>query len=142
MGRIMRVLNATWRKNAQNAIRDDQWRIPTGVERQVLERLLANNFPGHDMLLRQLEGLRVRTVDKEGSIALDVRSTDIAPVLHRVPIEAQYSDVDTVPDVGPYVRVLLHVVDGKMSELEIYKDDDSPIRTDLASAELEEFFCP
>jgi Domain of unknown function (DUF6984) len=40
----------------------------------------------------------------------------------RVPTESEYVDADGVP-----VHVELHVVDGVMSELDIYKEDSSPV---------------
>jgi hypothetical protein len=51
----------------------------------------------------------------------------LAPVKRRVPVEAWYLDVNSKPLDGPFVRILLHVLDGKLSELEIYKDDSSPV---------------
>lgn len=46
-----------------------------------------------------------------------------APVQQRVPVEAIAYDVDKVP-----IEVLLHVVDGKVRELEVIKADGSNIK--------------
>ena len=51
-----------------------------------------------------------------------------AEVKDRVVAEAYYSDGDASPNGGPQVHVLLQVVKGKLAEIELYKDDGSPIR--------------
>lgn len=51
-----------------------------------------------------------------------------AVVQERVVAEGYYSDEDTGSHDGPQVHVLLHVMEGRLAELEIYKDDGSPIR--------------
>lgn len=42
--------------------------------------------------------------------------------------EGYYSDADACLGEGPHVNVLLHVLEGLLAELEIYKDDGSPIK--------------
>ena len=82
---------------------------------------------GRNELRIQLDSAEAKTIDEEGSILFRVNSTVIASVNVRVPVEARYSDVDTEPLVGPFVRIPLHVVVGTLFELEIYKDDRFPI---------------
>jgi hypothetical protein len=107
----------------------DAYRSPNAIEWALLKKLLEKSFPGRDDLLRQLDGLSVRKIDKEGSLSL--RVDQLAPraeVKDRVVAEGHYSDEDSASSEGPKVHVLLHVVKGKLTELEIYKDDGSPIR--------------
>ena len=59
----------------------------------------------------------------EGSLGFEhVKGHPQATVLKRIPVEASGKDQD-----GVQIHVLLHVLDGAAKELEIYKDDGSPI---------------
>jgi hypothetical protein len=110
-------------------------------EKSLLLKLLEFDFPGSIELKLQLSGALVKAIEETGTLLFQVRSEHLAPVKRRVPVEAWYSDVDTKSDVGPFVRILLHVVAGKLFELEIYKDDGSPIFRKPELAELT-VFCP
>lgn len=92
-------------------------------EMQLLETLLNHKFPGHHELREQLGSVVGRTIDEDGGLSLQCNVGNRAPVLCRVPIEGRCADVD-----GVQIRVLLHVVDGFMNELEIYKDDSSRVK--------------
>jgi hypothetical protein len=48
-----------------------------------------------------------------------------------VPVEAELEDEDGVP-----VHVLLHVLDGYLNELEIYREDSAPVRRAIRPEEL------
>ena len=91
-------------------------------ERQLLDRLLVDPFPGQPELKRQLASARVRTIDDHGCLEFSVRGVPKAEVIHRVPVEGEYDDAD-----GVTAHVLLHVVDGNVRELEIFKEDGSEI---------------
>jgi hypothetical protein len=85
--------------------------------------LMSESFPGSDELLKQLDGIVARQVFEDGT--LDLRVAEAAPRAHvpvRVPVEAQTSDAD-----GTGILILLHVVDGRLNELEVVKGDDTPI---------------
>jgi hypothetical protein len=94
----------------------------SALEAAVFDRLLAVEFPGSNEIREQLRFLRVRELDADGS--LELRSTEgpNAVVRHRVPVEAHMLDRDGTP-----IHVLLHVVDGRARELEVYKADGSRI---------------
>lgn len=94
----------------------------SALERGILAVLLSHDFPGRTQVKQQLARARVREVDEEGSLEFDVKDAPRAPVTHRVPTEASYSDAD-----GGRVNLLLHVVEGVVCELEVYKDDGSTI---------------
>jgi hypothetical protein len=101
-----------------------EFRPLTSDERAVVSALLAQPFAGRDELVRQLDYVRARTIDDEGSLELTAIGALPAPVQYRVPVDGSLLDVDGVP-----ICVLLHVVDGYMSELEVYKADGSkPLR--------------
>jgi len=98
---------------------------------QLLETLLNHEFPGRDELREQLGSVVGRTIDEDGGLSLQCSVGNPAPVLCRVPIEGKCVDVD-----GVQIHVLLHVVDGFMNELEIYKDDSSRVKRSPMAGEL------
>ena len=95
----------------------------TDLERRYLERLLTADFPGRETVAKQLQSVRARRIDDEGSVELVTESNEPASVTKRVPVEGESSDSDGVP-----IYFLLHVVDSQVRELEIYKADGSPIQ--------------
>jgi hypothetical protein len=101
-------------------------------ERDLVSRLLATKFPGHEQLAAQLSSATVESIDTNGSLRFDIRSGARADVSKRIPVEAQCLDSDNV-----WVHALLHVVDGRLTELEIYKDDSSPVVRTVGAEEWE-----
>ncbi len=102
----------------------EDFRYPTSLEREIIAQLLGAEFHGKSELVNQLTDFRVRVIDDEGSLEFQVNSTARpAMVQKRIPVEAEALDDD-----GIHVHFLLHVVDGFARELEIYKDDSSPIK--------------
>ena len=100
-----------------------EWRTLTGREASLLELLLGQDFFGVAALRLQAfdPATRVRTLDEDGSIAFQIAGhLPVAEVLERVPVE-----VTSPPGGSPgeHVHGLLHVIDGLLSELEIYADD-------------------
>lgn len=97
----------------------------SSMEQSILSRLLTAEFPGDQELKIQMKGLRVFT-ECTGclSIGLLPNVQDAAPaeVKHRIPIEAEGPDQD-----GVKIHFLLHVVDGFMNELEIFREDGGHI---------------
>lgn len=101
------------------------WRVPAPRERAVLDRLFAADFPGRDGLAEQARTALVRRIDDEGSLRFRVEGEPVA-VARRVPVEGRYRDGDELS--GPAVNLLLHVVGGRLHELEVFKDDGAHIR--------------
>jgi hypothetical protein len=116
---------------------DSQFRSPTLAERELLRRLLEANFPGRDELVPMFEQIEVRTLDELGGLELRSRAPGRAPVVKRVPVEAEAKDED-----GYLIHVLLHVVDGRPTELEIFKDDGSCVRRMPAPSAFELMVLP
>jgi hypothetical protein len=110
---------------------DSDFRPLKPAERALLEKLLDCEFPGRDELRRQLDSVAAQQVYDDGTLALRVASGQPAAVKGRVPTEGMCPDVD-----GVMIAVLLHVVNGMMDELEIFKWDGSDIVRPPAAAEL------
>ena len=109
----------------------DIYRPLTEWEQQIILRLLQESpFAGRDDLLVQLEHVVGQPIDEDGSLSLKCSSALKAVVKQRVPVEGEVPDMD-----GMVIHYLLHVVDGKMNELEVYKDDSSKV---LRQAEPED----
>jgi hypothetical protein len=101
------------------------WRALSDQERAVVDRLLSQDFPGRRELALQLEAAMVSRIDPEGSLQFRVTGPE-ADVALRVPVEGRYADSSS-GTFGPAVEILLHVVDGRLHELEVYKTDGSDI---------------
>lgn len=103
---------------------EHHFRQPTPTEAEFMQRLLAADFPGQEEIAKQLASCRVRIIDDEGSLELELSGTARpAAVEKRIPVEA-----DAVDEDGIHVHFLLHVVKGFAKELEVYKDDGTPIK--------------
>jgi hypothetical protein len=90
-------------------------------------KLLSQEFPGRDGLVKQFGSAEVRSIDGDGSLEIRVSAGAVrADVARRVPIEAELEDLD-----GVQIHVLLHAPDGVISELEIYREDSQPVQRDL-----------
>ncbi|WP_409564101.1 DUF6984 family protein [Methylobacterium sp. J-068] len=106
---------------------NEAWRPLMPEEVAMLDLLLATDFPGRNELAAQARSALARRVDQEGSLRFQVDGPP-ARVRGRVPVEGHYHDDGSGP--GPHrpaVNLLLHVVDGRLHELEVYKDDGSTI---------------
>ncbi len=100
-----------------------QFRKPTKEEQTLLQRLLEAEFPGKEQLAPMVRDMLVRPIDEAGSLELRTQANTRATVIKRIPVEAEAKDKD-----GVTIHVLLHVVDGRPIELEIFKDDSSRIK--------------
>jgi hypothetical protein len=94
--------------------------------------LLRSEFPGRDVLVRQLATASVKTIDPDGSLKFAVESPERADVNQRVPVEAWATDLD-----GMLIEVLLHVVDGVLDEFEILRADSKPLQHTVEPGELD-----
>jgi hypothetical protein len=98
-----------------------------------MDYLLEPDFPGRDALREQLATARVEELDECPCLKFNVSGPAIAEVKCRVPIEAHSASGD--------VNVLLHVVEGRLDELEfVHFDPSRPLRMP-APRELRRF-CP
>lgn len=95
----------------------------TAREQALLNRLFQEEFEGSEELSNQLSTALVKPIDENGSLEFIVRAPPATAVKSRVPVEATGSDTDGVP-----VHLLLHVVEGLLHELEIYRADGDAVR--------------
>ena len=111
---------------------DARYRALSAEEKTLLAKLLDEDFPGRTALRQQLTHVRARTIDADGSLALaPAAGARPADVVRRIPVEAELEDVD-----GTTIHVLLHVVNGLMHELEVYREDSSPVRRPIDPDDL------
>lgn len=110
------------------------WRSMSDKEKQIVKVLLSKDFPGNEALRAQLETASVSAIDAEGSLRFRVSGTPAA-VKSRVPTEGYYFDRGA--NDRPAINILLHVVDGMLHELEVYKDDGSSIETGISEIALD-----
>lgn len=102
----------------------DQFRLLTDYELRLIDRLLSESFPARDAIRAQVVDSLAKEIDSDGS--LEIRVSDKSPPVvskFRVPVEGWFEDED-----GIHIHVLLHVVNGRLNELEIYKDDGRIIK--------------
>lgn len=118
-------------------VQTQTFRPPSEIERRILSRLMEATFPGRDELSEQLADAVVRPIDDYGSLEIKAESGPSAAVAKRVPVEAEVPDSD-----GIAVHYLLHVLDGRAIELDIYKDDGSPIQRALEPNKLRVLVLP
>ena len=104
----------------------------TALEQGIIDRLLEKAFPGRDELCEQMKKCLVRTIDADKSLEFLVEADVQSTVKRRIPVEAEFQDAD-----GVLVHILLHVIDGKVNELEIYKEDGSPIMENPDPSQLQ-----
>ena len=115
----------------------ERLRKPTSAERALLERLLQADFPGKHELASIMRDVLVRTLDEEGGLEIQSQVEGQAPVIKRVPVEAEAKDID-----GSTIHALLHVVEGRPVELEIYKDNGSTVKRSPAPSEFDLIILP
>ncbi len=110
---------------------------PKVGERKIFDRLLKPEFLGRDALREQLRDCLVKAIDQNGSLKILVRSDARAIGWYRIPVEGEFEDKD-----GVTAHVLLHVVEGKADELEVFKEDvTNKLLPEIDPSRLE-LFCP
>lgn len=108
-----------------------EFRAPNEEEESVVAALLSLDFPARSMLKAQWATASVRTIDADGSLEVRVEEGLLAEVEVRVPVEARLEDTD-----GVTVHVLLHVIDGYIREVEVYREDSGPVQAPLEASRL------
>ncbi len=103
-----------------------QFRSLNNYERKVLSKMLQEEFPGRREIIEQVSCSKVRLIsgtnDNYGSIKFSTESDIYAQVRDRVPV------IGTMKDkANGSVEVLLHVVAGKIDELEFIRMDGKPM---------------
>ena len=120
-----------------NPSQGEAFRDPSPAEHELLEHLLGGEFPGQPALRAQLHGLQVRRIDESGSLELRVAVRQPARVVDRLPVKAVTSATAATP-----VHVELHVMDGLLDELHIYREDGKPVDSLPRNSELRVYHPP
>ncbi len=116
---------------------ESDFRKPTDEERSLLERLLEAEFPGRDELAPMIRNILVRTIDQDGGLEIRSQIEGKAPVVKRIPVEAEVKDVD-----GVVIHMLLHVLDGRPVELEFFREDGTTVKRMPSPSDLELIVLP
>jgi hypothetical protein len=120
----------------------ENWRESNQSERALLMHLLRGDVKGKAEILEQISSMEVMQISPTGSLRLRspgplaiVKDID-APsprANDNIIVEGFYDDEDPSQKnnvrIARLVRLALHVTDGRISELEVYKEDGSPILT-------------
>lgn len=93
-------------------------------EEGLLIRILSHDFIGQSELFRQIQGAEVVSEcdtcpTVEFAVAPEYNKAHVA---RRIPVEAEGEDSD-----GVKIHFLIHVVEGYLSELEIFREDSESI---------------
>jgi hypothetical protein len=110
--------HTSWRFDGRRDIEPP--RELTTEERKLLDFLLEPEFPGRDELREQAKDVQVWGVCTCGCRSMNLQVLESSPkatVNARVPVEANFQS-----DESP-TGILLHVVDGRMIELEFVEYD-------------------
>lgn len=95
------------------------------AERDLISSLLAADFNNAAELRQQATRATLRAEDYGGVLVLAFefpQEVDPVNVGRRVPVEAEGLDLDRVP-----IHMLVHVVNGILQEVEIFREDSKPI---------------
>lgn len=102
---------------------DSDFRELTTREKDLLEKLLTAAVHGSDELRTQLNHVKGKQIEEDGTLRLQCDGGTPAPGKYAPVAEGTYKDAD-----GADIAVILHLGKGGfMSMLEIIKDDGSPI---------------
>lgn len=98
------------------------------TEGRILEKLLSLNDPNATLLRKQIPFCSAMDLDEFGSIKIICHNDNMTHSVDGPFVTGQQEDIDTVPSFGPYINYILFVKNGKLSELQIYKDDGGAIK--------------
>lgn len=111
------------------------YRKLTKTEEQIVNKLLEKDFLGKEAIKKQISSALVRPIgeykDNYGSLEFKVDFNDKAEVTNRIPVLGHTKDID-----GVLVEIFLHVINGKINELEIVKADSSMIKSILDPSKI------
>jgi hypothetical protein len=116
---------------------ESEFRKPTSEEQALLNHLLQADFPGRDELAPLLQHVLVRTIDEDHGLELQSQVEGRAPIVKRIPVEAEAKDQD-----GVVIHMALHVIDGRPVELEFYRENTEPVRKIPPPSAFEQIVLP
>ncbi|WP_313617066.1 hypothetical protein [Agrobacterium sp.] len=121
---------------------DKCWRDPTSTEHALIMHLLRGDFRGKAQIVAQLASLQAMSIGQGVGLMLrtngplaDVDNNDAPPAdsNDRIVVEGFYDDQEPghtgLFQVAALVRLALHVSNGRLSKLDIYKENGRAICT-------------
>jgi hypothetical protein len=114
------------------------YRPLTDAERSMVTKMLSIDVPGIEILREQARVATAKVIDEYGSISFKIDADSRSQFTDGPLISATQADKNTVCGYGPYINIILFIKLGMLNELQIYKDDGSPIleRVDPSKFEL------
>lgn len=100
---------------------EDEWKI--------LNKMLSINFDGKDLIYNQLKTAKVISYCPCGCKTVDIQVDDTLPKYEfnkRVPVELKTYSKDGIPIIAS-----IHIFNGYVNELEIYRADSGKICEDI-----------
>jgi hypothetical protein len=100
---------------------DNEWKI--------LNKILSINFSGKDLIYKQLKTAKVISCCPCGCKTVDIQVDDTLPKYElnkRIPVELKTFSKDGIPIIAS-----IHLVNGYINELEIYRADSGQICEDI-----------
>ena len=91
----------------------------------IVKRLVSADFPGAPELCEQVTRAMIKRRDLGTALVLEAHLPNglrRAEVERRVPVEAEGKDLD-----GTVIHLLVHVVNGYLKEVEIFREDGQQI---------------
>lgn len=98
-------------------------------ELDVINKMLSVEFDGKDLICKQLETAKVISYCSCGCKTVNIQVDDNTPRYKdnkRVPVELRCVSNDGIP-----VIMAIHMIDGYLGELEIYRVDSKAINEDI-----------
>lgn len=98
-------------------------------ERQWLNKILSVTFEGRDIIAKQVSDAKVTGCCSCGCKSIEIKVNNMHPVYpysKRIPVEMEVASKDGVP-----ITFLLHVLNGYVSELEVFRADSLIIDEDI-----------
>ncbi len=106
----------------------DELRVPhpvTEIERGLLAKVLEAGEPSlRDVLLHQAESARITWVESRGQPAI---LFSVPASLPRASSSGVVAELERVDRDGVRIHVLLHVSEGLLAELEVYREDGDAV---------------
>lgn len=98
-----------------------KYRRIKSFELELVKRILSTH-PKQFESMEIIIGDEVEEIDSEGSIKFAEGTSSVKSPQQLFPVEAQFKDIDNV-----WIHALLYIVENRIDELEIYKDDSSKV---------------
>jgi hypothetical protein len=93
----------------------------------ILEKIFELNNVEFNDFKEQFKSSKLLKLDDYGSVGFEINSEVKSAELQNGTFSVHQEDTNTVRDAGPFINLIAFVRDGKLIELQIYKDDGGQI---------------